>query len=93
MKIEFDPIKDARNFEKHGISLAEAETLLGGFIIEREDDRKDYGEVRIIATGEISGRVFVCVYTRRGNAFRPISLRPANKVERDAYAQAKADPV
>ena len=88
--IEFDPRKDARNVATHGISLAAAETLLTGFIVEQIDDRFDYGEVRVIATGESSGRVFVCVYTRRGGAYRPISLRPAKKRERDAYAQAKA---
>ena len=88
--IEFDPQKDARNIATHGISLAAAEMLLSGFIVEKIDDRFDYGEVRVIATGEIGGRVFVCVYTRRGDAYRPISLRPAKKRERDAYAQAKA---
>jgi uncharacterized DUF497 family protein len=88
--IEFDPHKDARNIAVHGISLAAAETLLSGFIVEQTDDRFDYGEVRIIAIGEIDGRVFVCVYTKRGGLYRPISLRPAKKRERDAYAQAKA---
>lgn len=90
MAIEFDPRKDARNIAVHGISLAEAETLLSGFIVEQIDDRFDYGEVRIIATGEIDGRVFACVYTKRGDAYRPISLRPAKKRERNAYAQARA---
>jgi uncharacterized protein len=89
--IEFDLRKDARNIATHGISLAETETLLSGFIVEKIDDRFDYGEVRVIATGEISGRVFVCVYTRRGDTYRPISLRPAKKRERNAYAQAKAE--
>lgn len=88
--IAFDPQKDARNIATHGISLAEAETLLSGFIVEKIDERFDYGKVRVIATGEISGRVFVCVYTKRGDAYRPISLRPTKKRERNAYAQAKA---
>ena len=90
MPIEFDPRKDAHNIATHGISLAEAETLLSGFIVEEIDNRFDYGEARVVGTGEIGGRVFVCVYTRRGDAYRPISLRPANRRERNAYAQAKA---
>lgn len=69
MAIEFDPAKDARNIESHGISLAAAETLLAGRTVERIDDRRDYGEVRIIAIGEVDGREFVCVYTRRGELF------------------------
>jgi uncharacterized DUF497 family protein len=88
--IEFDPDKDARNIAVHGISLGAAETLLAGFTVEWTDERRDYGEARIIAIGEISERAFVCVYTRRGAAFRPISLRPAKKRERDVYKKAKA---
>jgi len=91
MAIEFDPAKDAVNITVHGISLAEAETLLRGYTVQRIDDRRDYGEVRIIAIGEIGGRVYVCVYTQRGEAFRPISLRPAKRRERDAYQKAEAD--
>ena len=89
MRIEFDPAKDAVNLAIHGVSLAAAEELLGGLTVERIDGRFDYGETRIIALGEIAGRAFVCVYTRRGEVFRPISLRPANRKERRIYDQAK----
>jgi uncharacterized DUF497 family protein len=89
LAVEFDPAKDARNIAMRGISLAEAETLLRGLIVERQDERFEYGEIRIIATGEINGREFVCVYTRRGDAIRPISLRRANRKERNVYRQAK----
>jgi uncharacterized DUF497 family protein len=88
--IEFDPAKDATNVEVHGLSLTEAEVLLQGFIVAREDERFDYRETRIIAIGEIDGREFVCVYTRRGDAVRPISLRRADRKERNVYQQAKA---
>jgi uncharacterized DUF497 family protein len=90
MEIEFDPAKDAANIANHGISLRAAQKLLNGFTIEFEDMRFDYGEVRIISLGEINGRVFVCVYTVRGAAYRPISLRVANRKERRVYKQAKA---
>lgn len=89
MTVEFDLAKDAANLAVHGISLAAAEELLGGLTVERVDDRFDYGESRIIALGEVSGRVFVCVYTRRGATFRPISLRPANRKERRVYDEAR----
>jgi uncharacterized protein len=89
MRIEFDPAKDASNRAIHGVSLAAAEELQSGLTVERTDDRFDYGEVRVISLGEIAGRVFVCVYTRRGETFRPISLRPANRKERRIYDEAK----
>ncbi|HEV8680421.1 MAG TPA: BrnT family toxin [Stellaceae bacterium] len=87
---QFDPAKDAINIAVHGISLAQAESLLQGFTVERIDDRRDYGETRTVAIGEIGGVEYVCVYTRRGEAVRPISLRRANRKERYAYQQAKA---
>jgi uncharacterized DUF497 family protein len=90
MPIEFDPARDATNVAVHGISPAAAEMLLSGFTVQRVDDRSDYGEVRIIAIGEIAGRVFTCVYTLRTDAYRPISLRPAHRRERHVYHEAKA---
>lgn len=89
MRIAFDPRKDARNIALRGISLAVAETLLSGFIVEKIDDRRDYGEIRIIAIGEIGGLEYVCVYTQRGEVVRPISLRRAKRKERDVYRRAK----
>jgi uncharacterized DUF497 family protein len=88
--IEFDPQKDARNITLRGISLAAAEALLSGFTVEWTDERRDYGEARIIAIGEIGGLEHICVYTRRGEAVRPISLRKANRKERDVHRKAKA---
>jgi uncharacterized DUF497 family protein len=89
LQIEFDPAKDATNRRVHGLSLAEAEALLQGFVIDRIDDRRDYGEARIVAIGEIAGVEFTSVYTRRGDAIRPISLRRASRKERDVYQETK----
>jgi uncharacterized DUF497 family protein len=88
--IEFDPAKDATNRRVHGISLARAETLLQGFTAQQPDERFDYGESRIVAVGEIAGVEFTCVYTLRGGSYRVISLRRANRRERDVYQEAKA---
>ena len=88
--IEVDPDKDATNVALHGISLDQAETLLSGFTVQWVDQRYDYGEVRMIAVGEIGEREFCCVYTRRSEAFRAISLRRANRRERNVYQEAKA---
>jgi len=90
LQIEFEPAKDATNIKVHGISLTQAEALLQGFVVAREDERFDYRETRIIAIGEIGGREFVCVYALRGDAIRPISLRRADRKERNVYQQAKA---
>jgi len=49
------------------------------------DRRRDYGEERVIAIGEVDGEVLVVVYTDRGNTRRIISARRANRKERQLW--------
>ena len=53
-----------------GISPAAAEALPTGFTVEWTDERRDHGETRIIAIGEIGGLEHVSVHTRRGVTWR-----------------------
>ena len=85
---EFDPVKDELNRLKHGLPLALASTLFDGPFIEEEDERRDYGETRFIATGPIAplgDRICVVVYTWRANRRRLISFRKANDEEASRY--------
>ena len=50
------------------------------------DLRRDYGEVRLKATGMIDGRLFILIFTPRGETLRLISLRKANEREKRAWA-------
>ena len=89
-EIEFDPSKSRANLEKHGIDLPTATRIWDDLVVEREDDRRDYGETRVIALGAIEGRVFVVVYTWRGDRRRLISARKANTDERQIYRSTLA---
>ena len=51
------------------------------------DDRRDYGEARFKATGMIGGRLFVLIFTPRGERLRLISLRKANDREKREWAR------
>jgi uncharacterized DUF497 family protein len=82
---EWDTAKDAINRAKHGFPLALAVPLFDGTERVGPDVRFDYGEERLVARGMIEGRLFVCVFTRRGETLRIISLRKANRREQDAY--------
>jgi len=75
------------NQAKHGVSLALAEVLFAGPYVTVTDDRFDYGEVRNVAFGLISGRLFVCVYVDRQAERRVISLRKANRREVERYGE------
>ena len=85
MEIEFDDTKDESNIAKHGMSLNDAVLLLENDHVVRRDGRREYGEDRMRAYGLIANRLHVCVYTVRGNVYRVISLRKANRRERNAY--------
>jgi uncharacterized DUF497 family protein len=91
--IEFDPVKDAENIDRRGLSLELARLLFEGPFIEEQDARHDYGETRFIATGpiaELGGRLFVVVYTWRGATRRIISFRKANDRETRKYQASVA---
>jgi uncharacterized DUF497 family protein len=88
MRFAWDEAKNADNIRKHGISLSRAVELFDAPTIEWVDERKDYGERRIVSYGLIDLRVHCCIYTDRGETRRIISLRKANKDERDGYFDA-----
>lgn len=87
-KIIFDPAKDLANRAKHGLSLAEADRLDWDTALIEEDDRRDYGEDRMLAIGYIGHRLHFVVFVERDGLRRIISLRKANPREYLRYAKA-----
>ncbi len=82
---DWDRNKEAQNIRKHRIDFTTASLICEGPIIERIDERRDYGEQRIITTGEIDGRLMVVVSTWRGTNRRLISARKANLREKRRF--------
>ncbi len=86
VEIEFDPDKDTANLDKHGVSLAfGAEVLADGNRLDVLDVRFDYAEDRFVSYGMVDGRVWVCVFTPRGEVHRIIGVRKANDRETRRY--------
>lgn len=81
MEIEFDPVKEAANVEKHGVSLARAVNLVPLAFVE--DDR--FEECRYRVYGLIDGRAHCLVVTDRGDKVRVISLRRVHAKEMRRY--------
>ncbi len=81
MEIEFDSSKDASNLRDHGVSLAVGEIVLANAIGHIEDGRQDYGEIRMKAFGQVNDHWFVCVYTKRGDMTRILSVHPVRERE------------
>ena len=85
MKITYDPIKDAMNQEKHGVSLAAAASIDWTSAVTWADTRMDYHEDRMRGLGLIGNRVHAVVYVIRDQSRRVISLRKANHKEVMSY--------
>jgi uncharacterized DUF497 family protein len=60
--------------------------IFAGQTFDQLDDRKDYGEERIVSVGHLAGRMVVVLWTPRGTARRVISMRKANDREQARFA-------
>lgn len=86
MDFSFDPAKNARNIDVHGISFECVNEFDWSVALILEDIRRDYGERRYRALGSIASRLHVLVFTPRDGCVHVISLRKANKREIRSYA-------
>ncbi len=87
MKYEWDENKRVANLAKHVVDFIDAEDFDWSSAIETIDDRSNYIEDRWIALGFIGSRLYVLIYTMRGENIRLINLRKANKREKDYYEE------
>jgi|688.fasta_scaffold2106473_1 uncharacterized DUF497 family protein len=86
MKYEWDENKNQANIVKHGISFEELEYFDWEVVAIQPDNKQNYNEQRYAAQSFIGGRLYVLIFTIRGDNIRAISLRKASKQEmRDYY--------
>ena len=73
MKITSDPNKRIATLNDRGIDFADAIDVFSGGTLDFQDDRKDYGETRIITIGHLRDRMMVIVWTPLGDSRHIIS--------------------
>jgi uncharacterized DUF497 family protein len=88
MQVEFDPVKDASNREKHGESLSLALDLDWEAALVWVDERREYGELRMIALAPRTGILYCVAFVEREPVRRIISLCKANRREVKHYVQS-----
>jgi len=88
MLIDFDSAKDESNHGKHAVSLALAAELDWDNALVWVDERRDYGELRMIALAPATGILYAVAFVDRGEIRRIISLRRANRREVKHYVQS-----
>jgi uncharacterized DUF497 family protein len=83
--ITWNESKRAVNRAKHGIDLAELESVFDFPMVTVEDNRTAYGEQRLQSLAYWRGRVVFLVWTERQSAAHLISCRYADKRQTQNY--------
>ncbi len=85
MKIEFDPVKNNKNILERGLSFEDVRYFDFETATYIPDNRKDYGEIRLIAVGYLRNRLHVLCFKETEDGIRVISFRKANSREAKKY--------
>ena len=89
-EFEWDESKGERNRIRRGFPFDLAMALFDGFVVEEPDTRRDHEEARLRAIGVAGHLTLQCVYTDRVGTRRIISLREANRRERNGFRAKNA---
>jgi uncharacterized protein len=82
---EWDSAKEAKNIREREIDFTTASRIWDGPVLEEIDDRRDYGEVRILTFGKVDGRLMAVLFIWRNQNRRIISDRKANLREQRRF--------
>lgn len=86
--VTYDEAKRQANIAKHGIDLADVESVFDTPLLTDEDARESYGEQRLKSLCWLGSRVAVLVWTDRDAGPHLISCRYGDKNETQRYFQA-----
>jgi uncharacterized protein len=85
MRFEWNDTKRWSNVVKHGIDFVDVVRAFDQPMLVIVDQRRDYGEIRRRAVGNVGGQLITIVFTERDGGVRLISARRANAKERAQY--------
>ncbi len=92
MRFQWDPPKAEANLRTHGVSFAEAVTILEDDLALTREDPAAEGEPRFVSLGLSNlGNLLVVVYTHRDpDIIRVASAWKANKRQRALYEKGRS---
>jgi len=85
MEFTWNPEKRLANLKKHGLDFADAERVFSSHTLTRPDQRFAYGEARFSTIGLLVDAVVVIGHTESSDEIRVISMRKAERHEREKY--------
>ncbi|MFN8473370.1 MAG: BrnT family toxin [Anaerolineae bacterium] len=91
MEFAWDPEKAQRNFQKHGVTFAEAATVFRdplGVTVPDLDHSENEDRYLTVGLSNLS-RLLIVAHTDRGGRIRIISARELTRREREAYEQER----
>ena len=86
MLITYDRAKREATLAARGLDFVDARLVFQGPNFETQDQRRNYGESRIICFGYLDDRMVVVGYTPRGTDRHVFSMRKANDREQERIA-------
>jgi uncharacterized protein len=91
VSLEWDPAKAEANLRRHGVSFAEAATVLSDDFALTREDPDVLGEQRFVCLGmSATGALLVVVYTHREpDVYRLISSWKASRPQRTQYEKGR----
>lgn len=87
MEVAFDPAKNVRNILERGLPFDHAVDFNFETATFIKDERRDYGEERMIAIGYFERRLHVLCFIELPIGIRVISFRKANEREGRKYGK------
>jgi len=90
MKVDYDPVKNARNIAERQLPFDRARELDMDHAVITQDVRKAYPEDRFVALAMLGERLHVLCFTPIAGGIRVISFRKANPREVKQYETAHA---
>ena len=88
MLFDWDDEKDAEVQALRGFGFVDAVEIFLGHTVEWQDDRKDYGETRMIAVGTFGGIFYTVVFTDRGPVRRIVTAWHSALWERQPWRRS-----
>ena len=90
MEFEWDENKWRINRQKHGLDFRDAHLVFNDDAFVVEDPHDDYDETRYILLGMLYQHIVIISFTvRDDDLIRIISMRKANKRERESYVKKR----
>jgi uncharacterized DUF497 family protein len=85
LELEWDENKRRRLLEERGLDILYAALIFENAVLTWVDERRDYGERRLVSLGVVGGEAFTVVHTERSGATRLITAWKGGRRDLERY--------